>query len=57
VATGRVEAVLGGYRAGQVPIHAVYPTRRHLAPRTRAVIDFFADEFRLDPAISSYGAA
>jgi len=57
VATGRVMAVLGGYRAGQVPIHAVYPTRRHLAPRTRAVIDFFADEFRLDPAISSYGAA
>ncbi len=57
VATGRVETVLGGYRAGQVPIHAVYPTRRHLAPRTRAVIDFFADEFRLDPAISSYGAA
>ena len=57
VATGRVQAVLGGYRAGQVPIHAVYPTRRHLAPRTRAVIDFLADEFRLDPAISSYGAA
>lgn len=57
LATGRVQAVLGGYRAGQVPIHAVYPTRRHLAPRTRAVIDFLADEFRLDPAISSYGAA
>ena len=57
LATGQVRAVLGGYRAGQVPIHAVYPTRRHLAPRTRAVIDFLADEFRLDPAISSYGAA
>ena len=57
LATGRVQSVLDGYRAGQVPIHAVYPTRRHLAPRTRAVIDFFADEFRLDPAISSYGAA
>ncbi len=56
VATGRVQPVLGGYRAGQVPIHAVYPTRRHLAPRTRAVIDFLAEEFRLDPAISSYGA-
>ncbi len=57
LATGRVQAVLGGFQAGQVPIHAVYPTRRHLAPRTRAVIDFLADEFRLDPAISSYGAA
>ncbi len=57
VATGRVQPVLGSYRAGQVPIHAVYPTRRHLAQRTRAVIDFLAEEFRLDPAISSYGAA
>ena len=57
LATGQVRAVLGGYRAGQVPIHAVYPTRRHLALRTRTVIDFLADEFRLDPAISSYGAA
>lgn len=57
LATGEVRAVLGQYRAGQVPIHAVYPTRRHLALRTRAVIDFLADEFRLDPAISPYGAA
>jgi DNA-binding transcriptional LysR family regulator len=38
-----------------VSIHAVYPSRRNLAPRTRAVIDFLLDEFRLDPAISTYG--
>lgn len=52
---GAVRAVLPGFRAARVPIHAVYPSRRNLAARTRAVLDFFVDEFRLDPAISSYG--
>ena len=53
--SGRVQAVLQRFQAEQVPIHAVYPSRRNLAPRTRAVIDFLVDEFRLDPAISTYG--
>ena len=53
--TGRVRPVLQGFQARPVAIHAVYPSRRNLAPRTRAVIDFLADEFRLDPAISPYG--
>lgn len=52
---GAVRAVLPGFRAARMPIHAVYPSRRNLAARTRAVLDFFVDEFRLDPAISSYG--
>ncbi len=53
--TGRVQPVLQRYQAERVAIHAVYPSRRNLAPRTRAVIDFLLDEFRLDPAISTYG--
>ena len=53
--TGRVRPVLQRYQAERVAIHAVYPSRRNLAPRTRAVIDFLLDEFRLDPAISTYG--
>ncbi|MBC7799423.1 MAG: LysR family transcriptional regulator [Gemmatimonadaceae bacterium] len=53
--TGNVRAVLEPFQAEQVAIHAVYPSRRNLAPRTRAVIDFLVDEFRLDPAISTYG--
>lgn len=52
---GKVRPVLQRYQAERVSIHAVYPSRRHLAPRTRAVIDFLLDEFRLDPAISTYG--
>ena len=55
--SGRVRPVLQRYHAERVSIHAVYPSRRNLAPRTRAVIDFLLDEFRLDPAISTYGEA
>lgn len=55
LASGQVRAVLREFQAERVQIQAVYPSRRNLAPRTRAVIDFLVDEFRLDPAISSYG--
>lgn len=55
LAAGQVRRVLGGWRAQSRPIYAVYPSRRFLAPRTRAMIDFLVDEFRLDPLISAYG--
>ena len=54
---GRLTPVLTGWEPPRSAISAVYPSRRNLAPRTRAVIDFFLDEFRLDPVISSYGEA
>ncbi len=54
---GRLKPVLTGWEPPSNAISAVYPSRRNLAPRTRAVIDFFLDEFRLDPVISSYGEA
>ena len=52
---GRVRRILTPWRPRSRPIFAIYPSRRFLAPRTRAVIDFLVDEFRLDPAISAYG--
>ena len=55
LASGQVRAVLREFQTERVSIHAIYPSRRNLAPRTRAVIDFLVDEFRLDPALSSYG--
>jgi DNA-binding transcriptional LysR family regulator len=55
MADGRLRPVLRGWEPPPSPISAVYPSRRNLAPRTRAVIDFLVDEFRLDPVISSYG--
>jgi DNA-binding transcriptional LysR family regulator len=51
----RLKPVLQAWRPPRRPISVVYPSRRFLAPRTRAVIDFLVDEFRLDPVISSYG--
>ena len=51
--SGQVRAVLPGFRTEPLAIHALYPSRRNLASRTRAVIEFLADEFRLDPVINS----
>ena len=51
----RLRPVLTGWEQPRSAISAIYPSRRNLAPRTRAVIDFFLEEFRLDPVISSYG--
>ncbi len=57
VTDGRLVPVLTGWEPRATPIAAVYPSRRNLAPRTRAVIDFLVEEFRLDPVISDYGEA
>ena len=41
---GKLTIVLPRYRASRrVAIHAVYPSRRHLAQRTRVFIDFLAE--------------
>ncbi len=55
ISRDEVRPVLQQWRAPPRSISAVYPSRRFLAPRTRAVIDFLVAEFRLDPVISSYG--
>jgi len=36
---GRLEQVLGDYCTPLLPIHAVYPSMRHLSPKVRAFID------------------
>ncbi len=55
ITSGLLQPVLLDWQPPASPITAVYPSRRNLAPRTRAVIDFLVDEYRLDPVISSYG--
>ena len=55
LASGQVRRVLSEWKSKGRPIYAVYPSRRFLAPRTRAMVDFLVDEFRLDPLISAYG--
>lgn len=55
--SGEARAILRDWQSPRTPINAVYPSRRYLAPRTRAVLDFLVDEFRVDPVISTYGEA
>lgn len=37
------------YRDLEVPINAVYPTRRHLSPKVRAFVDFLVEKFNPVP--------
>jgi DNA-binding transcriptional LysR family regulator len=43
---GRLEHVLTEYNSDSAPAYVVYPSRQHLAPRTRVVIDFLVEEVR-----------
>jgi DNA-binding transcriptional LysR family regulator len=42
---GLVRIILERFEPTRLPIHAVYPSRRLLAAKVRAMIDFFAVEF------------
>jgi DNA-binding transcriptional LysR family regulator len=42
LSSGALVALLPGWRAPELGIHAVYPTRRHLAPKVRLLVDFLA---------------
>jgi DNA-binding transcriptional LysR family regulator len=44
--SGRLVRVLSDFPAPGVPFSLVYPSRRHLAPRTRLVIDFIWEQVR-----------
>lgn len=47
---GELVPLLDAFRAeGPVPIHAVYPHRRHLAPKVAAFIDFIVEKFSPPP--------
>lgn len=43
---GRLVHVLRGFPAAGIPFSLLYPSRRHLAPRTRLVIDFIWEQIR-----------
>ncbi len=47
--SGALVEVMPAYRAIDLGIHAVYPSRKHLTPKVRALIDFLVDAFRAPP--------
>lgn len=44
--SGELVRVLSDYPAPQIPLNLVYPSRKHLAPRTRLVMDFIFEQVR-----------
>ena len=42
---GRLVPVLPGFRIPDIDVLAVYPSRRHLSAKVRAMVDFLAEEF------------
>lgn len=40
LAAGRLVELMPEYRSGELGIYAVYPTRKHVSPKVRALIDF-----------------
>ena len=46
LASGRLVRLLPGYATAPMPMHAVYTSRQHMAPKLRSFIDFLAE--RLD---------
>jgi DNA-binding transcriptional LysR family regulator len=47
LASGALVEVLPEYRSIELGVYAVYPTRKHLTPKVRALIDFLVDAFRM----------
>ena len=43
IADGRLVPVLADWRPPAMPIHAAYPSRRHLSAKVRAFVDFLAE--------------
>jgi DNA-binding transcriptional LysR family regulator len=43
---GELVCVLNEFPAQSIPLNLVYPSRRHLAPRTRLVLDFILEQLR-----------
>jgi len=44
LAAGRLVEILPGYRSIELGIYAVYPTRKHVAPKVRALINFLEEK-------------
>jgi DNA-binding transcriptional LysR family regulator len=45
IETGKVRVILRDWHVPGIPVHIIYPSRRYLSPRVRAVMDFLLAEF------------
>lgn len=49
LADGRLQAVLPDWQPPDMAIHALYPSRKHLSPAVRALLDFLVQRFAGPP--------
>lgn len=56
VAAGRLKPLMERYEPERLKVHALLPSRRHVAPRSRAVMDFIASELQTRPFLLAGGA-
>lgn len=54
IASGRVKVLLKQHEPKQLPMNAVYPSRQFVPLRVRAMIDYLAHEFALDPRLTAH---
>jgi DNA-binding transcriptional LysR family regulator len=54
IESGAVRVLLEDFEPRRLPMYAVYPSRRFVPLKVRAVIDYLADEFALDPRLSMH---
>lgn len=50
LAAGTLVELMPSYRSIEMGIHAVYPTRKHVLPKVRALVDFLAEHFASPPS-------
>jgi len=46
LASGALVEVMPEFRARELGVYAVYPSRKHLTPKVRALVDFLVEAFR-----------
>ncbi|MGM4905085.1 LysR substrate-binding domain-containing protein [Tardiphaga sp. 866_E4_N2_1] len=52
IETGRLIVLLEAFEPKSVPISAVYPSRRFVPQKTRAMIDYLETQFAMDPTLN-----
>jgi len=54
IESGAVRVLLKAFEPAPLPMNAVYPSRRFVPLKVRALIDYLAHEFSLDPKLSQH---
>lgn len=54
IGSGKVKVLLKKNEPRRLPMHAVYPSRRFVSLKVRAMIDYLSHEFALDPRLTAH---